>query len=155
MRLRLPATSRHILPLAAIWFTASLVPAAAGTETAYEVVADRIEAPLAGLVGDAERGRRVVLDRAVGNCLICHTVPEPNEPFMGNLGPPLAGVGRTLSVAQLRLRVVDAARLNEKTIMPPYHRTSGLNRVAPQYRGKPILSAQEVEDVVAYLVSLQ
>lgn len=153
--MRIPATAKLVLPLAAFWLAASHVQATADTDITYMISGDRIEAPLAGLAGDAERGRRIVLDRAVGNCLICHAVPEPNELFMGNLGPPLEGIGRTLSSAQLRLRVVDARRLNENTIMPPYHRTSGLSRVAPQYRGKPVLSAQDVEDVVAYLVSLQ
>lgn len=121
----------------------------------YTVVGDRIEYPLGGHLGDAARGRAIVLDRRVGNCLICHVVPEPDERFMGDLGPSLAGVGRTLSAAQLRLRLVDAARLNPRTIMPPYHRTTDLNRVAPEYRDRPVLTAQQIEDVVTFLSSLK
>jgi L-cysteine S-thiosulfotransferase len=121
----------------------------------YVVTGDAIVAPLGGYIGDASRGRRIVLDRSVGNCLICHEVPEPTERFMGDLAPKLAGVGRSLTIAQLRLRVVDQSRLNAATIMPPYHRIDGLVRVAPQFRGKPVLTAQDVEDVVAYLATLQ
>lgn len=141
--------------LAAILVGVCTNGAVAGGVAPYDVSDDRIERPLAGYSGDAGRGRGIVLDRRVGNCLICHEVPEPGERFMGNLGPSLAGVGRGSSPAQLRLRVVDAARLNPRTIMPPYHRTTGLTRVAPEYRGNPVLTAQQVEDVVAYLASLK
>lgn len=118
------------------------------------VVDDTVPEPLAGLIGDADRGRRIVLDRASGNCLICHTVPEPQERFMGDIGPGLDGVASRLDAGQLRLRVVDAARLNPATVMPPYHRTAGLTRVGPPWRDKPVLSAQQIEDVVAYLATL-
>ena len=73
---------------------------------------------------------------------------------MGNVGPPLAGVGARLSAGELRLRVVDSTRVNPDSVMPPYHRTDGLNRVAVLYRGEPVLNAQQVEDVVAYLRGL-
>lgn len=72
----------------------------------------------------------------------------------GSLAPGLAGVGKRLSVGQLRLRIVDASRVNPNTIMPPYYRNEGLNRVAPAYAGKPTLSAEQIEDVVAFLASL-
>jgi sulfur-oxidizing protein SoxX len=121
----------------------------------YIVSGDRIEAPLAGHVGDAERGRRIVIGREVANCLACHQVPEPAERFQGNLGPSLAGIGGRLTTGQLRLRLVDASILNPRTIMPPYHRVAGLNKVAPRLAGRPILSAQDIEDVVAYLASLK
>jgi sulfur-oxidizing protein SoxX len=122
---------------------------------AYTVVGDAIPAPLGGLAGDAARGRALVLDRTRGNCLICHRVPEPNEPFQGTIGPDLNGVGARLDVGQLRLRLVDASLLNPETVMPPYFRTEGLRDVAPQFRGLPALNAQEIEDVVAYLASLR
>ena len=96
-----------------------------------------------------------MLDRTRGNCLICHQVPEQDEPFQGTIGPALAGVGARLDVGQLRLRLVDASLLNPKTVMPPYFRTEGLRDVAPQFRGLPALNAQEIEDVVAYLASLR
>ncbi len=121
----------------------------------YAVVGDAIPAPLGGLVGNAVRGQALVLDRTRGNCLICHQVPEPDEPFQGTIGPPLAGVGARLEPGQLRLRLVDASRLNPATVMPPYFRTEGLRDVALQYRDRPALTVQEIEDVVAYLASLR
>lgn len=89
------------------------------------------------------------------NCLLCHAVPETGERFMGNVGPPLSGVGGRLSAAQLRLRIVDQSRLNRDTVMPSYYRVSGLTRVAAAYRGKPVLTAQQIEDVIAYLQTLR
>lgn len=90
-----------------------------------------------------------------GNCLLCHAVPETGARFMGNLGPPLSGVGSRLSAGQLRLRIVDTQRLNPDSIMPSYYRTEGLAQVAEAYRGKTVLTAQQIEDTVAYLVSLR
>lgn len=121
----------------------------------YEVVGDAIPHPLGGLTGDPAHGEQLVRDRERGNCLICHQGADPREPFQGTIGPPLAGVGARLDAGQIRLRLVDASRLNPETVMPPYFRTEGLQDVAPQYRGKPALSAQEIEDVVAYLASLK
>lgn len=118
------------------------------------VTGDAIPAPLSPTPGDAARGRNVMAGRDA-NCLLCHAVPESGERFMGNVAPPLSGVGARLNAAQLRLRVVDLSRLNRDTVMPSYYRVSGLTRVAEMYRGKPILTAQEVEDVVAYLQTLR
>jgi L-cysteine S-thiosulfotransferase len=137
----------------------SVGPASAGQPSEavarFRVVGDAIPEPLSSKPGDPVRGRRIVLDRELGNCLICHQVPEAGEPFQGDLGPDLAGVGRRLSAGQIRLRLVDQSRLNPATVMPPYHRIDGLNRVAAKYRGRPVLSAEEVEDVVAYLATLK
>jgi sulfur-oxidizing protein SoxX len=118
------------------------------------VTGDAIAEPLAVTAGDPARGRRIVLDRETGNCLICHKVPEPAEPFQGTLGPDLCGIGTRLTAGQIRLRLVDESRLNPQTLMPPYYRVEGLNRVSARYRGKPVLTAQEIEDVVAYLGTL-
>ena len=112
-----------------------------------------IVAPLEGRSGDAARGRALVAAREPANCVLCHEVP--GVALAGNLGPPLAGVGRRFDAAQLRLRVADLRRVVPETIMPSYHRTEGLNDVAPAYRGRPILDAQAVEDIVAYLGTLQ
>lgn len=120
----------------------------------YRVEGDAIRNPLAALPGDAARGRDVVLGRD-GNCLLCHAVPAAGARFMGNLSLPLAGVGARLGEGQLRLRVVDSMRLNRDTIMPSYYRIDGLNQVAEAWRGKPVLTAQQVEDVVAYLLTLR
>jgi L-cysteine S-thiosulfotransferase len=115
---------------------------------------DALDKPLAPR-GDAARGRAIVVNRQVGLCLLCHSGPFPEEALMGDLAPSLQGVGRRLSEGQLRLRIVDSSRVNPQTIMPPYYRSSDLGRVAPAYRGKPILSAQQVEDVVTFLKTLQ
>jgi sulfur-oxidizing protein SoxX len=121
----------------------------------YMIVGDAIPASLTGSRGDAERGRAIVVNRQVGLCLLCHTGPFPEERFQGTLAPNLAGAGARSSEGQLRLRIVDASRLEPDTIMPPYYRVDGLNRVAPAFQGKPILTAEQIEDVVAYLVTLR
>jgi sulfur-oxidizing protein SoxX len=118
----------------------------------YRVAGDAIPAPLTAEAGDAARGRALFEGRDA-NCFLCHAVPGGR--FMGNLASPLAGVGTRLSAGELRLRVVDSARVNRNTIMPAYYRTDGLNQVAEAWRGKPILSAQQIEDIVAYLLTLR
>jgi len=115
---------------------------------------DRIDDALDGLQGDSARGRAIVADRTRGLCLLCHSGPFPEERQQGNLAPDLAGAGSRLSTAQLRARIVDSRRINPQSIMPAYHRTEGLERVAPAFRKRPILDAQQVEDVVAYLMTL-
>jgi sulfur-oxidizing protein SoxX len=105
--------------------------------------------------GDAARGRAIVASRQQGLCLLCHTGPIPEEPFQGNLAPDLAGAGSRWNAAQLRARIVDPSRFNPATIMPAYYKTEGLVRVAPAMKGKPIFTAQQVEDVVAYLQTLK
>jgi L-cysteine S-thiosulfotransferase len=121
----------------------------------YEIVGDAIPAPLTGTAGDPARGRAIVLDRRLGACLLCHTGPFPDERFQGTLAPNLSGAGSRWSAGQLRLRLVDATRLNPDTIMPPYYRVDGLVRVGSAWRGKPILTAEQIEDVVAFLLTLR
>jgi sulfur-oxidizing protein SoxX len=116
---------------------------------------DAIPDSLTGARGDPARGRAIVANRQVGLCLLCHSGPFPDEPFQGNLAPDLRGAGTRWSEGQLRLRIVDSSRINPATIMPAYHRTEGLVRVAPAWRGKPVLSAEQIEDVVAYLTTLK
>jgi sulfur-oxidizing protein SoxX len=112
---------------------------------------------LTGQPGDALRGKAVAVDSNRGNCTICHQVPIAEVPAAaaGNLGPSLAGVGSRLSEAQLRERIFDARRVNPHTLMPPYHTIDGLQRVQARYAGRPLLTAQEVEDLVAFLVTLR
>jgi sulfur-oxidizing protein SoxX len=110
---------------------------------------------LTGGKGDPARGRAIVASRQVGLCLLCHSGPFPEERFQGNLAPDLTGAGRRWTEGQLRLRIADSSRINPATIMPAYHRTEGLTRVAPAHRGKPILSAEQIEDVVAFLTTLR
>jgi sulfur-oxidizing protein SoxX len=121
----------------------------------YEVIGDAIPAPLTSTTGDAPRGRAIVADRRLGLCLLCHSGPFPEVLLQGNLAPSLAGAGSRNSPGQLRLRLVDASRINPLTIMPPYYRTVGLHRVAAPFVGKPILDAQEIEDIVAFLMTLK
>lgn len=127
----------------------------ASAAAAQQVVGDAIPASLTGQPGDAARGRAIVANRSVGLCLLCHSGPIAEERFQGDLAPSLAGAGSRWSEGQLRLRIADGARLNADTIMPPYYRTTGLQRVARNFDGKTILSAAQVEDVVAYLATLK
>ena len=141
------------------WLVA--IAAVAGCATAgpdavvpYRLEGDAIREPLAPAPGDAARGKRVVVSRD-SNCLLCHVVPDSGVRFMGDVGHALHGVGARLSEGQLRLRIVDSMRLNRETVMPSYYRMDGLNRVGEAWRGKPVLTAQQVEDVVAYLLTLR
>jgi L-cysteine S-thiosulfotransferase len=121
----------------------------------YAVVGDAIPASLTGTKGDPVRGRAIVASRTVGLCLLCHSGPFPEDKFQGNIAPDLAGAGARWSEGQLRLRIVDARKLNPDTIMPPFYRVDHLTRVPAAYRDKPVLTAVEVEDVVAYLMTLK
>jgi L-cysteine S-thiosulfotransferase len=122
---------------------------------AWRAAGDGITQPLASQPGDAVRGRAVVANRQVGLCLLCHSGPFPEERFQGNLAPPLDGAGTRLTPAQLRLRIADSQQVNAASIMPPYHRTAGLQRVGRQWQDQPVLTAQQVEDVVAFLETLK
>ena len=141
-----------LMAAAAAW-----VPAPAGAQSGlfpYTIVDDAIPASLTGQKGDPARGRAIVVNRQVGLCLLCHSGPFPEERLQGNLGPDLSGAGARWTEGELRLRIVDASQLNRDTIMPPYYRTEGLTRVARPYEGKPVLTAEQIEDVVAYLTTL-
>jgi sulfur-oxidizing protein SoxX len=121
----------------------------------YVIVGDSIPDSLTGTPGDAARGRSIVVDRSLGMCLLCHSAPLPEERFQGNLASSLAGAGSRWSEGQLRLRIVDPSRIDARTIMPSYYRIDHLQRVAKTFAGRPILTAQQVEDVVAYLATLK
>lgn len=133
------------------------LPTAAAAEPlrTFTIVGDGIPAPLTGVPGDPVRGRAIVANRQVGLCLLCHTGPIPEERLQGNLAPPLDGAGGRWSGPQLRLRLVDPIRFNPASIMPPYYRVDDLHRVSAGFRGKPILTAEQIEDVVAYLMTLK
>ena len=120
----------------------------------YAVVGDGIPQSLTGMPGDATRGRALVVDRA-NTCILCHSGPFPERKFQGDLAPGLDGAGSRWSEAQLRLRLVDAISLNPATIMPSYYSVEGGVRVGAAWRGKPILSAGQIEDMVAYLATLR
>lgn len=134
----------------------AVAPSASALPGSSSAVVDQaLPQALTATAGDATRGRAIVANRQVGLCLLCHTGPIPEERFQGNLAPDLAGAGKRWSAGQLRLRMVDARTLNPQTIMPPYHRIDALNRVAPAWAGAPMLAAQQIEDVVAYLLTLR
>jgi sulfur-oxidizing protein SoxX len=137
---------------AAAFVVACVVGTASGSVAGAQ---DSISTSLTGARGDPARGRAIVTNRQLGLCLLCHSGPFPEERFQGNLAPDLAGAGKRWSEGQLRLRIVDSSRINPATIMPAYHRTEGLARVAPAWRGKPVLSAEQIEDVVAFLTTLK
>ena len=141
-----------------MWFAGTLLavygPAGAQALRPYTVVGDAIPEPLTNARGDVARGRALVVERS-STCILCHSGPFPEQKFQGDLAPDLSGSGSRWSEGQLRLRLVDAARLNAATIMPSYYRVDGLDRVGTLWRGKPILSAEQIEDIVAYLGSLR
>lgn len=149
-----------LLSIAAI-LAASESGAAIGEEASpaalrpFTIVGDAIPDSLTGQKGDPARGRAIVLNRNVGLCLLCHSGPFPEERFQGNMAPDLKGAGTRWSEGQLRLRLVDARKLNPATIMPPYYVVDGMTRVAASLRGKPILTAEQIEDVVAFLATLR
>jgi L-cysteine S-thiosulfotransferase len=131
-------------------------PELSDTYQPWQAVADTIPEPIGGLRGDPDNGLEVVVSRSKGNCVACHVMPIPAVEFHGELGPPLVGVGNKFSAAQLRLRVVDIQKIRPHSVMPAYYLDPDqLHRVAKIYRGRTILTAQEVEDVVAYLVTLK
>lgn len=117
--------------------------------------AARFAQSLTDVAGDAERGRAVAFDRERGNCIVCHAIPAPDMAYHGNLGPPLAGIGSRRGAAGLRLRLVDSRLMDPRSLMPPYHSTEGLVRVGTRYASRPVLTAQEIEDVIAFLSSLR
>jgi sulfur-oxidizing protein SoxX len=115
---------------------------------------DEIPAPLTGAKGDPARGRALVANRQVGLCLLCHSGPFPEERFQGNLAPDLSSAAR-LTEGQIRQRIVNPRQAKPDSIMPAYFQSEGLTRVAPAFRGKTILSAEQIEDIVAYLLTLK
>jgi L-cysteine S-thiosulfotransferase len=149
--------ARSVTPTIGMWLATALLapcPAVAQSLRPYTVVSDAIPESLTNARGDAARGRALVVERT-STCILCHNGPFPEQKFQGDLAPNLAGTGNRWTEGQLRLRLVDASSLNDATIMPSYYRVDGLGRVGPAWRGKPILSAEQIEDIVAYLATLR
>ena len=132
----------------------SLVFLNLSSANAQSIVGDSVYESLSSAPGDINRGRAIVASRQTGLCLLCHSGPFPEERFQGNLAPELGMSAARLTAPQLRARIVDASHFNPNTIMPAYYKTGHLNRVAPKFAGQSILNGQEIEDVVAFLVSL-
>jgi len=155
---RFSASLRCAVPLAALaGIGLCAVVAAPGRAelVPYKIVGDAIPQSLTGAKGDPVRGRAIVSSRQMGMCLLCHSGPFPEDKFQGNIAPDLGGAGARWSEGQLRLRIVDAGKIDPNSIMPPYYRVDGLTRVPQALRGKPVLTAVEIEDVVAYLMTLK
>jgi sulfur-oxidizing protein SoxX len=133
----------RLVVLAVLWAVAGSV-----------VAKDEIPTSLTGAKGDPVRGRAIVANRQVGLCLLCHSGPFPEERFQGNLAPDLRSAAR-LSEGEIRQRIVDPRRSNPDSIMPAYYDTSGRTRVAPSFQGKTLLNAEQIEDIVAYLLTLK
>jgi len=133
---------------------ATAAPPHAAEPAAYRVAGDAIPEPLAA-AGDARRGKQLALDRNGGACVLCHAFSDSGLSVTGTVGPPLDGVGSRFTAGQLRLRIVDSTQVKANAVMPAYYRSEGLNQVAAPYRGRTILSAQQVEDLVAYLGTLR
>lgn len=121
----------------------------------YTIVDDMaINEPLTDKAGDAANGRKLAINRKKGNCLACHVMPISEQSFHGETAPSLYGVANRLSEGELRLQLVNSKVTNENTMMPSFYRVTGYNRILKKFDGKTILSAQEVEDIVAYLNTL-
>ncbi len=123
--------------------------------TVIAAAGDAMDTAVTAQPGDPARGGRIVEDRQLSACLLCHSGPFPAPHLQGTIGPSLEGVGSRLSAGQIRLRLVDARKLNPDTIMPPYYVADGLNRLGTTWQGRSALSAQQIEDVVAYLTTLR
>ena len=147
-----PNVALAVSPL--VFLLVSLTPAWASGLVPVQVRGDGIDVPLAA-AGNPARGRAIVADRQQGLCLLCHSAPIAEERFQGTLAPPLAGAGARYTEAQLRLRVVDIRRVHPDSLMPAFHSTDGLTRVGRAWQGRPVLSPQQVEDVVAWLTTLR
>ena len=134
--------------------SAMLIGCIAEETRTFAIYGDAIPDSLTERVGDADRGQAVFLDRDRGHCVLCHAVDGLEARFQGNVGPALDGIGARLNEGQLRLRVVDYTPIDPNVIMPSYFRSDNLHQVGQAYEGQTVLSAQEVEDIVAYLMTL-
>lgn len=140
----------------AVMLMAAPIAASQVSAAGLKIVDGGIPASLTGAAGDPAAGRDAMINRKQGNCLACHEITAlKEEPFHGEVGPSLDDVASRYNEAQLRLLVADSKKVFDGTIMPAFHRTTGLNRVAKKFNGKTILSAQQVEDIVAYLKTLK
>lgn len=146
-----------VLPV--LFFTLAVAPtqnAVSAELVKFSIVdGDKIPASLTGKPGDPTNGRKVAINRKLGNCLACHTLPAPEQQFHGVIGPDLRGVASRYSQGELRLRIVNSKILNPESFMPAFYRNTGLTRVLKKWKGKTILKAQQVEDVLAYLTTLK
>lgn len=144
-----------LAPATSGWAQSSSQASAPAALVKYEIKDNAIPASLTGKPGNAENGKKIIIGRTLGNCLACHEVSAlKDEPYHGNIGPTLDGIAGRLSEGEIRLRLVDSTKINPDTPMPAFYRVEGLNKVHPRFAGKPVLTAEQIEDVVAYLKTL-
>lgn len=149
-----PANAAEALLAVALAFAAATSDRSAALAQPASKAVD-VPQSLTGAAGDAERGRALAWARDRGNCVACHAIPGPDMATHGNLGPPLKGIADRQGEGQIRARIVDARAFNPGSLMPSYYRTDGLKRVAKALAGRPVLSAAEVEDMVAFMLTLR
>ena len=148
-------TYSRFFAVAVAFCAAAAFGAQAGELVTYKIVDETIPQSLTGKAGDPVKGRKVAINRKKGNCLACHVMPVPEQADHGEVGPPLNDVGSRLGAGEIRLRIVNPKVVNPDTIMPAFYRIHGLHRVQKKWQGKTIISAQDVEDIVAYMMTLK
>jgi len=121
----------------------------------YVVKDGAIAKSLTGKPGNAKNGRKLAINRKLGNCLACHVMPIPEQTFHGLIGPDLNGVASRRSAGEVRMLIVNPKLANPDTIMPAFYRKDGFTRVMKKFQGKTMLSAEQVEDLVAYTMTLK
>ncbi len=141
--------------VAVVFCAVAAFGARAGEFAKYKIVKDAIPQSLTGKAGDPAKGRKPAINSRKGNCLACHVMPIPEQADHGEVGPPLNDVGGRLSAGEIRLRIVNPKVVNPDTIMPAFYRIRGLHRVQKKWQGKTIISAQDVEDITAYMMTLK
>jgi sulfur-oxidizing protein SoxX len=141
--------------LAASAYMAVPATANAAELVSFSIVGDGIPKSLTGKPGDPAKGRKIAYNRKQGNCLACHKMPIPEQQFHGEIAPGLEGVADRISEAEMRLRIVNPKVINPDTFMPAFYRNTGFTRVLKKFKGKTILSAEQVEDLVAYMMTLK
>ena len=155
--------TRNFLAIFALTASTLSVSAQEIAPTAVSYNDGSVEMSLSGVPGDPAKGREILGSRSLGNCVACHMVTDLEDiPFHGEVGPPLDGAGDRWTEAELRGIVANAKLTFPDSVMPSFYKTEGFVRPGNAYTGKaaddtfgPLLSAQQIEDVVAYLVTLK
>ncbi|MHA1546132.1 MAG: sulfur oxidation c-type cytochrome SoxX [Alphaproteobacteria bacterium] len=130
--------------------------AAADQHPKLKIVDDGVPVSLTGQAGDAASGMKIMINRKQGNCLACHVISKmSNQPFHGEIGPSLDGVAGRYNEAQFRLILANSKKVFDGTIMPAFYRDEGFSRTAKKFKGKTILSAKQIEDVIAFLLTMK
>lgn len=125
--------------------------AGCSVQGAHEITGDTIQIALTDEVPNVERGKALFSQRGDAHCVLCHKHQNVDVEFQGDLGPDLSRLANRLTAAQMRFRIVDYDLVKPGTTMPSYYRTDNLTNVDPKFRGKTVLTALEIEDIIAFL----